>query len=244
MLVLCLFILLCRLALPLVLARYSLLGRNDRFEIVRRMTNLFSQTVLSACYTRILFHAPSHAHDVLYGYSSFAHTSFLLAIGAYLVDAILYAAHPSPPSLTSVWITHHGVALLLLVWNVSFRHTSAFPAAIFLVSNLAHPFVDLRWLLIVFDFRGPRISTAANALCCVAVTVAHMLPPPYLVGLAASARDLSIMTFVLHEMRVYCWVFSLLIYIPHLLCPVYQAQRLVNGWMKPAQRFRADVKEA
>lgn len=242
-LVLCLVLLLARLFVRR--SRLCRLASGERYEAARRLVNFISQTVLGGLYLYIMLTPSAYGSDILHGYSPFAHRTFLLAIAFFLFDTTLYVAHPSPEGgLVGRWIIHHFVTTAFLLWLVAFRRSSALPAAVFLVSNAAHPVADLRWLISTADVGGPRLSKAVETARAVVVAVTFLVPPPMLVVRAANEAGLPVAKFVLERMQPVCWGGSLLFYVPHVIIPISLARRLVRNWWDSSETTCAPEKQA
>lgn len=217
---------------------YNALTFRDRFDWDRRSINITFQVVQAVFNAYILLLDLGATSDILYGYSIKAHIGFLIIIAFYLYDTTGIIMHPLPPSAGGVWIIHHIIAVGLLVYNVTYKKSSAFPAATFLISAAGHIPNELRWFLVVSNQRNQAALNFANLLCLLIIIVTCVLPPPYLLSKAAQQLDTSVYDVVFNRMRAYCRFFFLLIYIPHVYLVYYQFNRLIIHWNKCPEPFR------
>lgn len=217
---------------------YNALSFRDRFDWNRRAINLLFQFLQFFFNLYILTIDKSVTSDYIYGYSPIAHVGFLIIISFYVYDTTGMVMHPSWPSLTPVWIFHHVVAALLLVYDVSYRKSSAFPAAAFLIAAAGHIPNELRWFIIVTNVSNLRIINAANVLSTVIISIACVLPPPYLLYKCAVQLNTSILQVVTHHMRFYCTFIFIIFYIPHIYISIVQFHRAYTNWNQQPITFR------
>lgn len=228
------------LVLPALLRQHhGQFSTGDRFEWGRRAVNITAQAILAPANMYILLFDRRVQADYLYGYSSFAHHTFVVTIVVYLIDTLLYIVHPVRQCLTEVWVFHHTVTITLLTWDVAFRRVSAFPAATFLMAAASHVAADLRWFLIAMRVRSVVINNFVNVICVLVVVLSCVLPPPYMLFKIARQKSSTLTQLVIAHMQPYCIFFFLLIYIPHLMLPYFQMRRLVNNWGRPPKPFKS-----
>lgn len=217
---------------------YSRLPFRDRFDWDRRALNLLFQLVQFPFNAFILLCDSSVTADYLYGYSAFAHIGFLIIIAFYIYDTAGMIMHPRPPSTTPWWIFHHAVAVGLLLYDVSYRRVSAFPAATFLISAVGHVPNELRWIFTALNVGNRKVLNACNVFSAIIVILACALPPPFLLYKSAQQLDISVLLLVTSRMRPYCIFFFLLIYIPHLGLTTHHIVKVFTHWNKRPKPFR------
>lgn len=218
---------------------YSTLAYPDRFEWDRRTQNALFQFLQMGFNAYLLFFDASCKSDYLYGYSTVAHVGFLVIIAFYLFDSMGLIMHPAASSSNYVWIFHHAVATALLLYNVSYKRYSAFPAATFLIAAAGHIPNDLRWFLTVTNTTNHLALNATLVACFLFTLLTCGLPPPYLLAKCAAQLNVSVTHVVMNNMRPYCLVFFVLFYVPHVYLVFHQLTRMHKNWNKPPNRFRA-----
>lgn len=217
---------------------YKSLPINQRYEWDRRAFNLFFQHIQIFLNVYVLTWDTACVSDPLYGYSKFAHFSFLVIIGYYLVDVCALVMHPSSPSGTTVWVIHHFVAIVLLVYNVSYMTKSAFPAAVLLISGAGNIPNDLRWFVSALNVRRRAVSNLVLLLCAVIMFLVGAVPPPVLLYRAAIFLKVSVKEVFFRHMKFYCRFFFLFFYLPHLYLVALQVDRMYRNWNLPPPPFR------
>lgn len=217
---------------------YTRLPFRDRFDWDRRVVNLTFQVIQLFANTYILLLDPSATADVLYGYSAKAHTIFLATAAFYLYDSTGIVMHPSPSSNSGMWLLHHAIAIVLIVYNVSYRRTSAFPAATFLISAASHIPNELRWLFTASNVTSQAALNALLGLCFLIVLLTCGLPPPYLLWKCTRQMSASLNDVVLKRMQFYCVLVFMLIYVPHVVVVFHQLHRLCVYWNRAPEPFR------
>lgn len=217
---------------------YRNLLYRDRFDWDRRALNLFFQVVQAIFNGYVLFFDRQVNADPLYGYSPIAHVGFLVIIAFYVYDTTGIIMHPAPPSTSSMWIFHHFVAVGLLLFDVSFRRCSAFPAAAFLISGAGHIANEARWLCTATNVQNQIVLKSCHVLCVVIAILTCGIPPPLLLWRCAKHLDVSVFELTFTRMRPYCLFFFALIYIPHIVLIFYQAWRAYLVWGLPPMPFR------
>lgn len=215
---------------PKFSATYSNLDHATRFDWDQRVLNIAFQLPQTFFNGYVLFFCPETTIDPLWAYPSYANTCFVIIIGFYLYDSVLFVTHPRM-SHSSAWIFHHLFALLLLTWQVCFQKTSALPASIFLVSASSHIFNELRWFL-----RATRISSfsrCANVLslsCNLVMFATCIVPPPYLIVMIARQRSCAVLDVFFVHMRRVCRIAFLLVWLPHCVMVFVQVRRTMRHW--------------
>ena len=217
---------------------YSTFSFRDRFEWDRRALNLIFQ-ILQLCFNiYVLIFDADATEDYLYGYSYVSHVGFCAILGYYIYDTIGMIMHPLPPSTSRLWIVHHYITISLLLYNVRYKQTSAFPSSTFLISAAGHIPNEIRWLSIAIGVKSQVLLNLGHLFCSIVVFVVFGLPPPYLMYKGAQQLNISIVELMMDKMKIYCIFFTLLIYVPHLFLIVYQIHRTLKHWNLPAQPFR------
>lgn len=211
-------------------ATYHLLRPSTRFDWDQRALNLAVQLLQAFFNCTILFLNAATAADPLYAYPPYAHAGFLAVAAFYLYDALLFFLHPSPPH-RRFWLAHHFLAAGALLWLTSRQQTSALPAATFLVSAAGHVPNEARWFLRAAP--GARARARANAVGVAGTFVllaTCIVPPPYLVLLAARTRGATWREMMFSHMLVQCQIVYWLVWLPHCAIVVVQVQRTVRHW--------------
>lgn len=217
---------------------YSSLPYRDRFDWDRRVLNVSFQALQAVFNGYLLLFDPEVIVDPLYGYSATAHVGFLVIIAFYVYDATGIIMHPAPPSTSSMWVFHHFVAVGLLLFDVSFRRCSAFPAAVFLISGAGHIANEARWLCTAMNVQNQTVLKGLHVLCIVICVLTCVLPPPLLLVKGAEQLGVSVFDLVTTRMRSYCTFFFSLIYIPHVVLIFDQAGRAYRSWGLAPKPFR------
>ncbi len=207
-------------------ASYRALSPVVRHESLRRLLNGLILTPLAFVHAAILYNPSLHAHDILYGYTSFAHIIYLVTIAFYLFDLIVLVSAPISPWLYTQWLVHHVFTILLMSWASFFRRSSAAPIAVFLVAGVVHLLADVKNFARALNYRNPTLHTFLRMAMVLFSILAGVLPPPHLLRRAARHRGVSTYTFAISHMRPICWAVFLLFYIPHLLVPLYNLRVL------------------
>lgn len=217
---------------------YSTLTFRDRFEWDRRAINIIFQTLQVIFNSYILLYDPYSTSDVLYGYSPIAHIGFLIIVTFYVYDATGIVMHPSPSSSSIAWLIHHFITVGLLVFDVSYKKCSAFPAAVFLISSVGHIPNETRWFLAVTNIHNIFIIRSIHLVCGFVALVTCGFPPPYLLIRVATQLQITVFDVVFYRMRGYCMFFFLLIYIPHVIIIFVQFKRIFSEWNERPKAFR------
>lgn len=217
---------------------YVKLPFRDRFDWDRRAINITFQFLQLFCNGYLLTLDRAATADYLYGYSSFAHFLFIVIIAFYIYDTCGIVMHPSPGSTYIAWIIHHVIAIGLLLFDVSFKRYSAFPAATFLISAAGHIPNELRWFCAAMNVQSQAMLNFTLVLCALISIVTLAIPPPYLLWKAAGQLGISIFQLITTRMRPYCIFFFSLIYLPHVGLVLHQIRRMRIHWGKPAEPFR------
>lgn len=217
---------------------YMQLSYRDRFDWDRRLSNIVFQLAQTVFNVYTLVYDEKVTRDVLYGYSVVSHVGLLVILSFYIYDSIGIVMHALPPSSSAAWLAHHYVTIGLLAFNVSYKHSSAFPASIFLISSVSHVPNELRWFLAGTNVRNRTALRVAHVLCFIAIVVTCVLPPPYLLVEAARQLNVSVSQLVFREMRYYCVFFFALIYIPHVALIFVQLRRIREEWNRFPPPFR------
>lgn len=217
---------------------YQALAFRDRYEWGRRANNLVVQLAQLIFNAHVLCADTGATRDYLYGYSGVAHAGLLCVAAFYVYDSIAMLLHPAPPTTAPLWLAHHALATGLLLYNTSYKRSSAFPAATFLVSAAGHIPNEIRWLLSANGVLSARRSNANNVLHVAIMAATCAFPPPYLLHKAAGQLGVSVAELALRRMRLSCRFFFLLFYVPHLYLIHYVARRAARQWNKPPEPFR------
>lgn len=217
---------------------YVTLPFRDKFDWDRRVNNLSFQLIQLIFNAYLILFDRNTRKDYLYGYSPIAHIGFLVIIAFYLYDSTGIVMHPSPSSRSVAWLTHHVIAVSLLLWVVSVKRSFAFPSAIFLISAAGHIPNELRWFIAATNVRNQALINTVLVLCFVITFVTCAVPPPYLLYRCAVQFGISIYNLIFFRMRVYCISVFSLIYIPHVFLVVHQLRRLHVHWNQPSEPFR------
>lgn len=212
------------------ISSYSRLPFCHRFDWDRRFLNITFQTLQLIFNLYLIFFDPVVQADCLRAYSNTAHLGFLIIIAFYIYDTTGIVMHPITPPGTSIWIFHHLVATSLLLLNVCYLRTSAFPAAILLISAASHIPNELRWILSALHVQNPKLLRAVFLLRAFLTLLFCGLPPPYLLFRLAAHLDTSIFRLISHHMPSYCIFFFLLIYVPHVVLVFYLFRRVLLLW--------------
>lgn len=217
---------------------YRRLPFRDRFDWDRRALNLLFQLAQAPFNLYLLLLDPRPTADVIYGYSRVAHLGFLVVLAFYLYDAIGLVMHPAPPSNAPLWLFHHAVAAGLLLWDVAYRRSSAFPAAAFLLSAAAHIPNELRWLCTAMNVADQRLLKAVHLLSVLLAFLTCALPPPFLLFKCAQQLQISVRHLLTTRMRPQCSFVFALVYVPHIVLIFYQACRAYKAWGMPPRPYR------
>lgn len=224
-----------------MLPTYAQLSFRDRYDWDRRLTNLTFQLLQLPFNLYILLIDQESNSDVIYGYSRIAHVGFIIILSFYIHDTTGLILHPRPPTGTWAWIIHHMIASALLVYDVCYKQSSAFPAAAFLISAAGHIPNELRWFFTATAlFRRLPITfrDAFNVLSTSLISAVFLIPPVWLLKRCAQQLELSIYDLLIQRMTNYCHFFFALIYLTHVGLVVGQLRRLTREWRTEAAEFR------
>lgn len=219
---------------PKLSATYRHLDHATRFDWDQRVLNILFQLPQAFFNCYILFLCPQTAADPLWAYPSYANTGFIAIIAFYLYDLIIFLIHPHV-SHAAVWVFHHVLAITLLTWQVIYQRTSALPSSVFLISASAHVLNETRWFL-----RTARVArmrewmNILSATCNLVMFATCVVPPPYLVWLAARSRGCEFGVMFWTHMRLYCQVAFLIVWLPHCAMVVAQMRRTMRHWRPKA----------
>lgn len=217
---------------------YSSLPFRDRFDWERRFLNLLFQIIQAPFNAYILLLDRQVSTDYIYGYSTAAHVGFIVIIAFYIYDTIGIVMHPAAPSNSPMWLFHHSVAVVLLLYNVSYRKCSAFPAAAFLISGAGHIMNELRWLCTAMNVQSQRVLKTCHIFYVLVCILTCGLPPPFLLLKCARQLGIPVFDLVIHHMQPYCNFVFILIYVPHVVLIFYQAWRAYRLWGTSPIPFR------
>lgn len=210
----------------------------DRFDWNRRIINLLFQVVQLLFNIYLLTADKQVSLDYIYGYSLAAHIGFLSIVSFYMYDSIGIVMHPSPSSRSLPWLIHHLVAIVLLLWIVSYKQSFAFPAAAFLVSAAGHIPNELRWFIAAANVRNQIVINTVLLLCFIFTFLFCGVPPLYLLQKIATQLHTTMYSVFFSRMRSHCVFVFLLVYIPHVVLLFHQLHRLVIYWNRPSEPFR------
>lgn len=214
---------------------YLSLPFRHRFEWDRRAVNILFQVFHGIFNVYIIIFDPSATADYIYGFSRVAHLGHAITIAFYLYETTGFVMHPFHSSKMLYWVLHHFIASALLLYNISYKQSSAFPASILMMSACAHLPNDMLWLFRANNFRNQTLANALHVASFGFTVSCCGFPPPYLLLKCASELRVSIKELVLLHMRPYCILTFLIFYLPHLkiICIVWR--RLVRNWNKPME---------
>lgn len=217
---------------------YTSLPFRDRFDWDRRALNLTFQFLQLFFNAYLLTLDTAVISDCLYGYSDLAHIGFLVIIAFYIYDTTGMIMHPRPATLAPMWIFHHYLAVGLLLFNVCYQRTSAYPAAVFLISAAGHIPSEFRWLYAAMRVNNRFLLKTSNLVVAVIAFLTCGIPPPYLLVKASRQLHISVWQLVTQRMRPYCTFFFSLIYVPHVILVLHQFKRAYDDWGKVPEPFR------
>ncbi|PXF49232.1 Transmembrane protein 56 [Gracilariopsis chorda] len=220
---------------------YAQLSFRDRYDWDRRVTNLTFQLLQLPFNLYILFVDQNSTSDVIYGYSRIAHVGFVIILSFYIHDTTGLVLHPRAPTGTCGWIIHHIIASALLVYDVCYKQSSAFPAAAFLISAAGHIPNDLRWFFTATAlFRRLPVSfrDGFNIFSISLISAVFLIPPIWLLKRCAQQLELSMYDLLIQRMTTYCHFFFALIYLTHVGVVIGQLRRLGREWRTEAPQFR------
>ncbi|CAN8072475.1 unnamed protein product [Agarophyton chilense] len=223
------------------LPAYRRLSLRDQYDWDRRLTNITFQILQLPFNLYILFIDRSAAIDSIYGYSRIAHVGFVVILSFYVHDTTGMIVHPRAPSGSFGWIIHHFIAVALLTYNVTYKQSSAFPAAAFLISAAGHIPNDLRWFLIassVFEHSSIAFRNAFNVVSTVIVASLFLIPPVWLLLRCAHQLNISLYVLLTNIMTAYCNFFFALIYFVHIGVILSLCGRIAEEWHKQPPKFR------
>jgi len=223
---------------------YRSLSVYTQYELIQRALNSLYQASLGFFHAHILLSPRLYAHDILYGYTPWAHRVYILTCSTYLSDSLLLVLAPRIPGRnyrTNAWLIHHLLSIFLLIYAAFIRRTSAPAISLFLISAIAHIISDVRFSLRALEVLNASVHTCLQIVLIFVLMFTSVLPPPYLIWKAASSRNVTIANFTMHHMRPLCWAVFLLFYIPHIHITINQLCILRKNWKLRARPLE-DVK--
>lgn len=217
---------------------YNKLSICTQYEVIQRVLNSIFQASLGFFHGHILLTPYLYAHDILYGYTDWAHRIYVLTCATYLSDSLLLVLAPRIPGRnyrTNAWLVHHLLTIFLLIYAAFIRRGSAPAISLFLITAIAHIVSDIRFFLRAIDVRNAVLHTFLQIVLIFVLIFTSVLPPPYLIWKAAAFRNATIANFSMYHMRPVCWAVFLLFYILHLIITANQSSVLHNNWMVRAR---------